>query len=145
LNENVSKAAENSTPSLDPSLQQEPMATNLRFRFVQALRRWLSFLGVSTAHPWAFGVVALYVAAWLIVSPRSFDWQAMATIATWIMTLFIQRAEHRDTQAIHAKLDELLRVDSDARTDLIAVDRSEPEVIESHRKQQQEDTAGALK
>jgi hypothetical protein len=24
------------------------------------------------------------------------------------MTLFIQRAEHRDTQAIHAKLDELL-------------------------------------
>jgi low affinity Fe/Cu permease len=25
------------------------------------------------------------------------------------MTLFIQRAEHRDTQAIHAKLDELLR------------------------------------
>jgi low affinity Fe/Cu permease len=25
------------------------------------------------------------------------------------MTLFIQRAEHRDTQAIQAKLDELLR------------------------------------
>ncbi len=25
------------------------------------------------------------------------------------MTLFIQRAEHRDTQAIHAKLDELLQ------------------------------------
>jgi low affinity Fe/Cu permease len=27
------------------------------------------------------------------------------------MTLFIQRAEHRDTQAIHAKSDELLRVE----------------------------------
>jgi low affinity Fe/Cu permease len=31
------------------------------------------------------------------------------TLATWAMTLLIQRTEHRDTQAIHAKLDELLR------------------------------------
>jgi low affinity Fe/Cu permease len=31
------------------------------------------------------------------------------------MTLFVQRAEHRDTQAIHAKLDELLRTERHAR------------------------------
>src|SRR5437588_16366 len=30
------------------------------------------------------------------------------------MTLVIQRAEHRDTEAIHAKLDELLQADSAA-------------------------------
>jgi low affinity Fe/Cu permease len=47
-----------------------------------------------------------YVAAWLIFNPRSFDWQSVATVGTWLMTLLIQRAEHRDTQAIHAKLDE---------------------------------------
>jgi hypothetical protein len=38
-----------------------------------------------------------------IFDPSSFDWHAIATMATWFMTLIIQRAEHRDTQAIHAK------------------------------------------
>jgi low affinity Fe/Cu permease len=51
-----------------------------------------------------------------------------------MMTLFIQRAEHRDTQAIHAKLDELLRVDDNARTELSEIDESEPEEIERDRK-----------
>jgi low affinity Fe/Cu permease len=61
------------------------------------------------------------------VSPRTFDWQAIATLATWIMTLVIQRAEHRDTQAIHAKLDELLRVQDHARGELASLDKKEPE------------------
>jgi low affinity Fe/Cu permease len=38
----------------------------------------------------------------------TFNWCAIATLAAWFMTLVIQRAEHRDTQAIHAKLDEIL-------------------------------------
>jgi low affinity Fe/Cu permease len=77
--------------------------------------------------------VGLFVLAWLIISPRSFDWQSFATVATWIMTLFIQRAEHRDTQAIHAKLDELLRAAGNARTELTTLDRREPEEIARHR------------
>jgi hypothetical protein len=44
-----------------------------------------------------------------------------------------QRAEHRDTQAIHAKLDELLRVEGRARSELIELDNQEPEAIEQHR------------
>ena len=51
------------------------------------------------------------------------DWHAVATLATWLMTLVIQRAEHRDTQAIHGKLDELLRVNRDVETDLAEGDR----------------------
>jgi low affinity Fe/Cu permease len=47
--------------------------------------------------------------------------------------LFIQRAEHRDTQAIHAKLDELLRTDPRAQTDLAHLDKREPEDIEQYR------------
>jgi low affinity Fe/Cu permease len=70
----------------------------------------------------------------LTLSPRTFDWQAIATLATWIMTLFIQRAEHRDTQAIHAKLDELLRTHDSARTELSALDTKESEEIMQHRK-----------
>jgi low affinity Fe/Cu permease len=49
------------------------------------------------------------------------------------MTLFIQRAEHRDTQAIHAKLDELLRAENRARDELTRLDDEEPEVIERRR------------
>jgi low affinity Fe/Cu permease len=39
------------------------------------------------------------------------------------MTLLIQRAEHRDTQGIHLKLDELLRADGAARTEIKNADK----------------------
>jgi low affinity Fe/Cu permease len=49
------------------------------------------------------------------------------------MTLFVQRAEHRDTQAIHAKLDELLRAEGEADSELAMLDREQPEEIEKRR------------
>jgi low affinity Fe/Cu permease len=76
--------------------------------------------------------------AWMAFSYQTFEWHAVATIATWIMTLFIQRAEHRDTQAIHAKLDELLRAEGRARTELSRLDDEEPETIEQHRTQERQ-------
>ena len=91
----------------------------------------LTRLGVLMAHPAAFLVLACYVGAWLTFNPKSFDWQSVATVATWLMTLFIQRAEHRDTQAIHAKLDELLRVEGRARNELTQLDDEEPEASSS--------------
>jgi low affinity Fe/Cu permease len=96
-------------------------------------RSWLTQIGVSTSHPLAFALVALYVAIWIIFDPQSFGWQSAATVATWVMTLFIQRAEHRDTQAIHAKLDELLRAHEDADERLVKLDREEPEEIKKQR------------
>ena len=96
-------------------------------------RHFLTKLGVLTAHPSAFAIVIGYVGVWLLVSPTAFDWHAGATIATWFMTLIIQRAEHRDTQAIHAKLDELLKADTNARTELSLLDKEEPEAIEAYR------------
>ena len=96
----------------------------------------LTWLGVLMARPTAFLVLACYVGTWLALSHQSFDWHAVATVATWLMTLFIQRAEHRDTQAIHAKLDELLRVEGHARSELTQLDDQEPEVIEQHRSEE---------
>jgi low affinity Fe/Cu permease len=52
------------------------------------------------------------------------------------MTLLIQRAEHRDTQAIHAKLDELLRARGGARNETMKADKEEPDDIEKSRKVQ---------
>ena len=100
---------------------------------VEFIRHFFTTMGVATSHPRAFFVVFLYGIAWHHFSPESFDWHAAATMAVWLMTLLIQRASHRDTQAIHAKLDELLRADSEARTELAALDDEEPEVIERER------------
>ncbi|MCK1420766.1 low affinity iron permease family protein [Bradyrhizobium sp. 182] len=58
-----------------------------------------------------------------------------ATLATWGMTLVIQRAEHRDTQSIHAKLDELLKVHGDAKNSLMTVDNKDAEEVERQRAQ----------
>jgi low affinity Fe/Cu permease len=69
----------------------------------------------------------------LTFDQTTFDWNAIATLAVWIMTLFIQRTNRRDSLALHAKLDELLRVDQQARSELVRLDEQEPEAIERHR------------
>jgi hypothetical protein len=58
---------------------------------------------------------------------------------TWAMTLVIQRAEHRDTQAIHAKLDEILHALGDARNEITRMDEKEPEEIEQRREHMRKD------
>ena len=100
------------------------------------LRSVLTSIGVWTARPIAFWVWGLYIAAWLVFSPENLRFHELATMFTWLMTLFIQRSEHRDTQAIHAKLDELLRADRNASDRLTEIDKKEPETIEEHRERE---------
>ena len=97
------------------------------------IRHWITQLGVLTSRPWAFATVGVYSACWLAFNRESFDWHAMATLATWLITLFIQRAAHRDTQALHAKLDELIREQQGGRNELTTLDEEEPETIEKLR------------
>ena len=103
------------------------------------MRRLLTRLGVYAASPVAFCIVLAYVALWYFFKPESLDWHAGATIATWFMTLVIQRAEHRDTQAIHAKLDEVLHALDGARNSITKVDDEEPEEIEKRRDEMRKD------
>ena len=93
----------------------------------------LTRLGVLTGHPIAFAILIVYAIGWFVFDRESLDFHAAATLATWLMTLFIQRAEHRDTQAIQAKLDELLRAHRDARSELTHLDDKTAEEIERHR------------
>jgi low affinity Fe/Cu permease len=101
---------------------------------LDAVRRALTYMGELTASPAAFGVLFAYTILWLLLQPETLDWHGAAALVTWLMTLFIQRAGHRDTQALQAKLDELLRVDEEASTSLAGLDKKEPEEIERHRK-----------
>jgi low affinity Fe/Cu permease len=101
----------------------------------RAMQKGLTTLGVMSGHPVAFLIVAVYAVTWVIFDRESLNFHGAATLATWLMTLFIQRAEHRDTQAIQAKLDELLRAHHDARDELTHLDEKTAEEIEQHRDQ----------
>src|SRR5215207_5096654 len=94
---------------------------------------WTTAIGNLTSHPAAFLIVVVYAALWFSFSPGTFDWVAVATLMVWCMTLFIQRADRRDTLAVHAKLDELLKATREARTELASIDEREPEAIEKIR------------
>ena len=106
---------------------------------IDLVRRALTQLGVLSGHPLAFLIVSAYTAAWVWFEPETFDWHGIATIVVWIMTLFIQRAETRDTQSIHAKLDELLHAHSMASNAMTRIDEEQPEDIEQHRKDARKD------
>jgi len=101
--------------------------------------RWTTTFGNLTSHPAALVVVVIYGVLWFVFEPSTFDWHAIATLIVWMMTLFIQRADRRDTLAVHAKLDELLKASSDARTELASIDEREPEVIEKVRDRERKD------
>jgi low affinity Fe/Cu permease len=99
---------------------------------LQRVRTWLTEAGVFASRPAAFGLFVTYGALWIAFGD-GLEWHSLATLATWGMTLLIQRAEHRDTQALHAKLDELLKVHGDARDSLISVDDKDAEEVERER------------
>lgn len=98
----------------------------------------LTKLGTLTARPWAFLILLAYAGLWLVFDRHSLDWHGVATLVTWAMTLFIQRAEHRDTQALQAKIDELIRANGAAKDDLTKIDQKEPEEIERQRQAEQD-------
>jgi low affinity Fe/Cu permease len=81
------------------------------------------------------GGVCCFPALWVCVDRfgNGLEWHSLATLSTWGMTLVIQRAEHRDTQAIHAKLDALLKVHGDAEDELMSIDDKDAEEVERDR------------
>jgi low affinity Fe/Cu permease len=96
---------------------------------MQAIRQLLTRLGEMAAHPSAFGILIVYALLWFIFDRDTLDWHAVAKF----MTLLIQRAEHRDTQALQAKIDELLHAHGQADNALTKIDEKEPEDIVRHR------------
>lgn len=104
--------------------------------------QWTTTFGNLTSHPAALLIVIVYGLGWYVFERETFDWHAIATLIVWIMTLFIQRADRRDTLAVHVKLDELLKATQEARTELASIDEREPEVIEKIRDRERQDMEG---
>jgi low affinity Fe/Cu permease len=78
-------------------------------------------------------VVAAYAAVWFAIERLTLDMHGIATLATLVIALLIQRSEHRDTQAIHAKLDALIRAQTSVSNAVAEIDKKEPEEIERQR------------
>jgi low affinity Fe/Cu permease len=75
--------------------------------------KWTSMF---TGHPMAFLLAFSIIIAWIVTGPIfqfSDTWQLVintaTTIVTFLMVFLIQNTQNRDTQAIHLKLDELIR------------------------------------
>ncbi len=42
-------------------------------------KRWTTHIGQAAGHPAAFLVIIIYAALWLVFSPATFGWNAVAT------------------------------------------------------------------
>ena len=84
----------------------------------------------------AFLLAVATILIWGITGPIfgfSNTWQLVintgTTIVTFLMVFLIQNTQNRDAQAIHLKLDELIRATDRARTGLVGLEfRSEDEL-----------------
>ena len=88
--------------------------------------------------PAATALAVVVVLVWAVTGPVfhfSDTWQLVAntgtTVVTFLMVFVLQNTQMRDTDAIHLKLDELLRAVGSARTELArAEEMSEAELRE---------------
>lgn len=92
--------------------------------------------------PFAFiGALAIII-VWAVTGPLfgfSDTWQLVintgTTIVTFLVVFMIQNTQNRDAQAIHLKLDELLRAVKDARTSLVDLEELSEEDLMALREE----------
>jgi low affinity Fe/Cu permease len=95
-----------------------------------------------SGHPVVFLLACLSIVGWGVSGPifgYSDTWQLVintsTTVITFLMVFLIQNSQTRDSDAMHLKLDELLRALDEAQTDFCDLeDRSEQEIQELHAK-----------
>lgn len=104
----------------------------------QAARWAMRWAGTSRAFLLAVAVVVL----WLVTGPFfgfSDTWQLIintgTTIVTFIMVFLIHRAQNKESEAVHLKLNEILAALEGASNRMINIEElSEAEVEELHRR-----------
>src|SRR4051794_2402793 len=110
------------------------MSDNTIGRF-DRFARWIE---QQVGSPITFVMAVAVILLWAVSGPFfgwSDTWQLVintgTTIVTFLMVFLIQSTQSRDTQALHLKLDELIRVNRAARNSLLNLEEmSEEEIAE---------------
>src|SRR6266480_5888245 len=106
--------------------------------FFPRLARWCE---QQVSRPGASVAAIAFVILWFVSGPLygwSNAWQLIvnttSSIITLVMVFLIQHTQRRDTQAIQLKLDELIRVNSEARNELISLEAKPETAVEESAK-----------
>ncbi len=111
--------------------------------FLQDKEKWnlkfdhfCRFFSVKSGKPIAFNCALAIILFWMLSGPVfgfSDTWQLIintaTTIVTFLMVFLIQHTQNRESEAIHVKLDELIRAQEGARNDLIDIEIMEEEEL----------------
>lgn len=83
----------------------------------------------AVGSPWAFIIAITILLSWAISGPFlgfSDTWQLVintgTTIITFLMVFLIQNTQNRDAEAMHLKLDELIRAHKASRNKMIDIE-----------------------
>jgi len=90
--------------------------------------------------PIAFGSALLLIVLWAVIGPIfgfSDTWQLVintgTTIITFLMVFLIQNTQNRDAEAMHIKLDELIRAIDKAQNALLNLEELEEKELDGIR------------
>jgi low affinity Fe/Cu permease len=105
----------------------------MRDRFNRIAARVTAALG----SPFALFLAVAIIVVWAVTGPLfgfSDSWQLAintgTTIVTFLMVFVIQTSQNRDSKAIHAKLDELIRAIETARNEFMDAEEEPEQVLD---------------
>jgi low affinity Fe/Cu permease len=110
---------------------------------------WYSSFAKTAARvcgkPPVFVLAVAVIAVWLVTGPLfgfSDTWQLVintgTTIITFLMVFLIQNTQNRDSEAMHVKMDEVIRALHGAHTSLIGLEDLDDDMLETVRKRYRE-------
>jgi len=115
----------------------DPAQENRPHKILRIFDRFASHVTVWAGSAAAFSMAFALVLLWASTGPLfhySETWQLVintgTTIVTFLMVFLIQRSQNKDCQAVHLKLDELLRSIEDARNEMIDAEDLSSEELE---------------
>jgi low affinity Fe/Cu permease len=116
-----------------PQVARHPPKASWFTRFARATSR-------AAGRPATFAVAALIIVIWASTGPLfhfSDTWQLVintgTTVITFLMVFLIQNTQNRDSEAVHLKLDELIRALEGAHNALLDLENLDDKELDKIR------------